>query len=91
MYMTRMRFLRIIAIFLLAVAVGLNVYSKKAEYFDLDLAGIEAIADSEPSGTYLTCYCALTSDQNCAVNNMGSSVCAGGNNVHCWDYNRNCN
>ena len=39
----------------------------------------------------LTCYCALMSDQSCAVNNNGSSVCAGGENVKCWEYNRNCN
>ena len=58
---------------------------------DSMLADVEALANGEEGGANLTCYCALMSDQNCAVNNNGSSVCAGGENIKCWEYNRNCN
>jgi hypothetical protein len=54
------------------------------------IAHVEGISQGE-GGPNLTCYCALMSDQNCAVNNNGSSVCAGGQNAHCWEYNQNCN
>jgi hypothetical protein len=78
---------------LAAVNVKLNSQSENL-LSDLALANVEALASGETSGgggAYLTCYCSLMSDQNCAVNNNGSSVCAGGENIRCWEYNRNCN
>lgn len=62
----------------------------------LESITIEALANLEGDdpgmgAPYLKCYCALMSDNSCAVNNNGSSVCAGGYNVKCWDYDRNCN
>lgn len=60
---------------------------------ELLLNEIEALTnnDNGAAAAYITCYCALMSDSNCAVNNNGSNVCAGGPNIKCWDYNRNCN
>lgn len=82
----------IIAVSLLVFSIGFNCISYKendtAKYFGI--SDIEALARGE-SEEYLKCYCALLTDSNCAVNNNGSSVCAGGNNVKCWEYNRNCN
>lgn len=56
------------------------------------LDDIEALAEQESGSTEnLNCYCVLLSDQSCAVNNNGSSKCATGPNVKCWEYNNNCN
>ena len=77
--------------FVLAAAVCTGICSKDLKTnFDLLIAHVEGISRGE-GGPNLTCYCALMSDQNCAVNNNGSSVCAGGTNAHCWEYNQNCN
>lgn len=58
----------------------------------LVLSSVEALtADEGGGGDILYCYCALMSDSNCAVNNNGSSKCASGVNVKCWEYNNNCN
>ena len=84
---------RLMVASLLLFAVCFSVYSfSKGEktFFEFNMNSVEAMADDE-TGAYLTCYCAWWSDNNCAVNNNGSSVCAGGYNAHCWDYNRNCN
>jgi hypothetical protein len=42
------------------------------------------------SGVDITCKCSKIQDQNCATNNWGS-ICAGGDNAKCWEYNLNCN
>ena len=56
------------------------------------LSGVEALTAGETGGgDILYCYCALMSDASCAVNNNGSSTCASGVNVKCWEYNNNCN
>ncbi|GAA6368984.1 MAG: hypothetical protein IJ340_10240 [Odoribacter sp.] len=56
------------------------------------LSGVEALTAGETGGgDILYCYCALMSDASCAVNNNGSSKCASGVNVKCWEYNNNCN
>jgi hypothetical protein len=73
-------------------AVNVNLNSQSDNLLsDISLANVEALAQEGGGGAYLTCYCALMSDANCAVNNNGSSVCAGGENIQCWNYNRNCN
>jgi hypothetical protein len=79
---------------LLAIAAttvfNVNLNSQNKNLSVGALANIEALA-SEEDGTSLSCYCALMSDSSCAVNNNGSSLCASGVNVKCWEYNRNCN
>lgn len=89
---------KILAYSLLAVAITINVFTTTSRNIiqSLDSIVVEALANSEiddpgMGGAYLKCYCALMSDNSCAVNNNGSSVCAGGYNVKCWDYDRNCN
>ncbi len=57
----------------------------------LFLSDVEALTAHESGGDILYCYCALMSDANCATNNNGSSKCASGVNVKCWEYNNNCN
>ena len=54
---------------------------------------IEALAagkDDETFGPNITCHCSRLKTGNCAVNNWGS-VCAGGINIHCDEWNTNCN
>ena len=51
---------------------------------------IEALTSEEPGET-ITCYCALLTDESCAVNNHSKYVCASSkNNVKCWEYDGNC-
>lgn len=51
---------------------------------------IEALTCEEPGET-ITCYCALLTDESCAVNNHSKYVCASSkNNVKCWEYDGNC-
>ncbi|MDE6450988.1 MAG: hypothetical protein K2L23_01615 [Odoribacter sp.] len=68
-------------------------FIKTTDHIDsaLLLSGVEALTEGEVGGDILYCYCALTSDANCAVNNNGFSKCASGVNVKCWEYNNNCN
>lgn len=89
---------KIMAFSLLAIAIAVNVFTLNGNNViqSLESITIEALAnlegdDSGMGAPYLKCYCALMSDNSCAVNNNGSSVCAGGYNVKCWDYDRNCN
>lgn len=82
-----------IALSFLICSIGLNFFSYEsddaASYFKF--SNIEALANGGESTGYIRCYCALMSDNNCAVNNNGSSVCASGDNVKCWEYDGNCN
>ena len=58
---------------------------------DYYLSDVEAMADNESGGStvYVTCRCSDVTDQSCAANNK-SSICAGGENVNCSQYNTNC-
>lgn len=69
--------------------ISFKVQHRPASEILLD--DIEALTQEGGSGETLNCYCALMSDQSCAVNNNGSSKCATGPNVKCWEYNNNCN
>jgi hypothetical protein len=71
-------------------AWNVNVNSQKVELSDVMLANVEALAQDENGGTNVVCKCSRMQTQNCAVNNWGAQ-CASGNNVHCWEYNLNCN
>lgn len=84
---------KIFAFGFLSLSIGLSIYSHQDQtiQFEFGMDAIEALASGEDEGDHLTCYCALMSDNNCAVNNNGSSKCASGNNVRCWEYDRNCN
>ena len=85
---------RIIAVslFICAIVANLSVDKNENSILEFCLTTIESLAGTERAVVpTLTCYCALMSDQSCAVNNNGSSVCAGGENVKCWEYDRNCN
>lgn len=55
------------------------------------LEDVEALTKESGSGEIINCYCALMSDQSCAVNNNGSSKCVSGVKAKCWEYNNNCN
>ncbi len=82
------------AMFCAAAFAGYTAYDQ-ATMTDAErmlMANLEALTSGdEGGGAYIKCYCALMSDANCAVNNNGSSVCAGGENIECWNYDRNCN
>ena len=85
---------KIIAISLFVCAIVANVLAERNEetFLGVNLSLVDSFASTERALVpVLTCYCALMSDQSCAVNNNGSSVCAGGENAKCWEYNRNCN
>lgn len=71
-------------------AIGIN-YSINTNSQDAHIAlvtQLEALARGE-SGVQITCRCSWWTDQSCAVNNNGA-VCAGGDNIHCNEYNLNC-
>lgn len=92
--MKKNKFFICIAVLSVMFAISVNICSdsKNKAITDIILNSLEALADDESSsGEHITCYCALASDANCAVNNNGSSKCAGGTNIKCWEYNRNCN
>ena len=72
----------------------LHTFSDSSKNWDtsLFLSDVEALTAGESGGgDILYCFCALMSDNSCAVNNNGSSKCASGVNVQCWKYNNNCN
>ena len=98
--MKRQIFLGTCATLLLGFGAYLNFQRSQADRqaSDLTLADLEVMAidpdkdmDGGEEGEYITCYCALMSSSSCAVNNNGRNKCAGGVNVKCWEYNRNCN
>jgi hypothetical protein len=77
---------------IIAVAVvNVSLSMQNNSLSTVSLANVEALAqESGGGGTNVVCKCSKMQDQNCAANNWGSN-CASGNNVHCWEYNLNCN
>lgn len=83
----------IIAVVLLGIASATTILAVKEFKNAIDTDSVEALAagnDDETFGPNLTCHCSRLKTGNCAVNNWGS-VCAGGRNIHCDEWNTNCN
>ena len=78
---------------LFCVASAIAVLAIKEFKDNVGTDGIEALAagkDDETFGPNITCHCSRLKTGNCAVNNWGP-VCAGGRNIHCDEWNTNCN
>ncbi|SHE31908.1 hypothetical protein SAMN05444349_101143 [Bacteroides faecichinchillae] len=90
--MKKNKVLMLLTVLCALVSISINVWkgSKNDDFRDVVLNQLDALANDE-TGDHITCYCALASDNNCAANNNGSSKCAGGTNIKCWEYDRNCN
>lgn len=86
-----MKKLLILYIIIFATAITINVCCSKRANKSYNELFVEALADGEKSTVEVSCYCALLSSQNCAVNNHSSYLCAGGPGVMCAEYDTNCN
>lgn len=56
-------------------------------FTDIFSGSVNALTRNE--GANVTCRCGRAFGAGCRVNN-GGATCAGGDNVHCWDYDGNC-